>query len=145
MPKKKLLRVLIVENSPGRQEVLRNLYRDHAWILVNTAARANRLLDAYDFDLVSLDFDLDGGARGDQVALHLRDSRNAAVTVIVHSDNHPGANKIKAILPSAACVPFSKITKSNSIFKKVRRELAENGVDVNWESIFATQSDGNRI
>jgi CheY-like chemotaxis protein len=141
MKKMKILRVLIVEDSPARQEVLCKLYRDHAWILVNTAARAKRLLDSYDFDLLSLDFDLAGEACGDQVALHVRNSRNPDLAVIVHSDNHPGAGKIKAILPQAVHVPISKITKNNSVFKRIRDQLAENGANVDWAHAFGRPSD----
>ena len=51
-----MLRVLIVEDRAERQEVLRQLFRDHAWVLVHTAARAVRLVQAYRFDLVALDY-----------------------------------------------------------------------------------------
>jgi hypothetical protein len=133
------MRVLIVEDSPERQEILRNLYRDHAWILVNTAARAKCLLDAYDFDLVSLDFDLAGEAKGDDVAHHLLDSCNSGVEVIIHSDNAPGAARITSILPNAVYVPISKITKSNAVFKKLRDEL-NNGPKINWAAVFASRN-----
>lgn len=133
------VRVLIVEDSPLRKQILCNLYRDHAWILVHTAARAKCLLDTYDFDLVSLDFDLAGRGKGDEVALHLRDSRNAAVQVIVHSDNAPGAARIKSILPNAVYVPISKITKSNAVFKKLRHEL-NNGPKINWAAVFESRN-----
>lgn len=117
------MRVLIVEDSLERQEILRNFYRDHAWIEVRTAIRAKRLLDEYDFDLVSLDFDLAGKGKGDEVARHLRESRNCGAAVIIHSDNSPGAARIKSILPDAVHLPMSKITKSNAMFKKLRDEL----------------------
>jgi hypothetical protein len=60
-----LLRILIVEDTPERQEWLTGLYRDHAWVLVHTAVRAVRLVNAYDFDLISLDYNLAGPANGD--------------------------------------------------------------------------------
>ena len=60
------LKVLVVENTPERQKVLKNLFRDHAWILVNTARRAMRLIQVYDFDLISLDYNLDGEDTGDK-------------------------------------------------------------------------------
>ncbi len=56
------LRILIVENSPARQKTLKNLFRDHAWILVNTARRALKLIEVFDFDLIALDYDLDSVA-----------------------------------------------------------------------------------
>jgi CheY-like chemotaxis protein len=117
------LRILIIEDSPERQEILRGLFRDHAWIIVSTAARAKRLLDAFDFDLILLDFDLDGPEKGDSIAEHLRNSRNAQAQVIIHSDNGPGAMRIRSILPSSLRVPISRMTKNNAAFKKLRDEL----------------------
>ena len=52
------LRILIVEDTPERQEVLTSLCKEHAWIMVHTAPRALKLLEAYDFDLIFLDYDL---------------------------------------------------------------------------------------
>lgn len=129
------MRVLIVEDSSERQKILRDLYRDHAWIAVSTAIRANCLLDAYDFDLVSLDFDLGGGSKGDEVARHLRESSNSGVEVIIHSDNAPGAARIKSILPTAIHVPMSTITKTNAVFKQLKRELNK-GPKIDWATVF---------
>lgn len=42
------LRVLIVEDGIGRQKVLKDLFGDHAWIVVNTARRATRLISAFE-------------------------------------------------------------------------------------------------
>src|SRR5689334_4011682 len=70
-----MLCVLIVEDTLDRQATLMSLYRDHAWILVHTARRACRMLDAYDFDLVSLDYNLAGPGDGTTIAAHLRGSR----------------------------------------------------------------------
>jgi len=81
------LRVLIVEDGLERQAILKNLFREHAWIMANTAKRANRLISVYDFDIVSLDYDLDGEERGDVVAEFIKRSRNANAKVLVHSMN----------------------------------------------------------
>ena len=119
----RVMRVLIVEDTPERQKVLTSLYREHAWVLVHTAARARCLLDAYEFDLVSLDYDLAGPERGDAVAAHLARSRNAEATVIVHSQNAPGAKRIAAHLPRATYMPISRMTRSNSAFLRLRTAL----------------------
>ena len=132
---KKILRILIVEDTPERQEILRSLFKDHAWVLVNTAKRAIRLLDAFDFDLISLDFDLDGNKKGDEVAAFISRSRNSKTKVIVHSMNSQGAAKISRFLPNAEHVPISKMTKTNRTFKRLRQELSE-GVDINWAFVF---------
>lgn len=130
-----LLKILIVEDSPERQKILCNLYREHAWVLVHTAARANRLLSAYDFDLVSLDYDLAGEEKGDRVADFLCRSRNSKCKVIIHAMNSQGAVKIRETLPNAEYVPISKMTKNNRIFKRIRQELSK-GVNIDWGSVF---------
>ena len=49
----KPLRVLIVEDTEKCQKILTSLYRSHGLILVATGQRAIKLLDFYDFDLMS--------------------------------------------------------------------------------------------
>jgi len=130
-----LLKILIVEDTPERQKILCDLYRDHAWVLVHTATRAIRLLSVYDFDLVSLDYDLAGNEKGDTVADFLRRSRNATSKVIIHAMNSQGAAKIREILPAAEHVPISKMIKNNRVFKKLRAELSK-GVTIDWGVVF---------
>lgn len=139
----KTLRILIVEDTSERQEILRNLFRDHAWILVHTADRAIRLLNAYDFDLISLDFDLAGTKRGDEVALAISHSRNTKTKVIIHSMNPLGVERIMALLPHANHVPISKMIKNNSIFKRLRQELLK-GVDIDWAFVFRRDRSSNQ-
>ncbi len=128
------LRVLIVEDDPGRQESLRSLFRDHAWILVHTAERAVRLLEAYEFDLVCLDYDLAGPRKGDAVAAALQGPRNARARVLVHSMSAVGAARIRSVLPRAHWVPFSRLVRTNEVFKRVRAALEE-GVPEDWEAL----------
>jgi DNA-binding response OmpR family regulator len=66
--KVKILRVLIVEDSKERQEILKNLTRRHAWIAANTASIAIKYLSVFDFDLILLDYDLSGSGSGEDVA-----------------------------------------------------------------------------
>jgi len=129
------LRILIIEDSPERQEVLCRLCKDHAWVLVHTARRAIALLGAYDFDLILLDYDLASTEKGDRVAAFLAQSSNQTVKVIVHAQNSPGAKKIQAILPLADHVPFSKLIKSNATTKRLREELSR-GPQINWDYVF---------
>lgn len=129
------MRVLIVEDSPERVTFLKSLYRDHAWIEVRTVKRATLLLDAYDFDVISLDYDLAGEGKGDEVARYLVGSRNSNVDVIIHSDNAVGAGKIKTFLPKAVHVPTSKIIQSNERFKELRHELGKDP-NTSWTEIF---------
>ena len=102
------LRVLIIEDTEERQQVLTSLYRSHAWMLVNTGHRAITLLNAYDFDIISLDYNLRGELTGADVAKEIKSSRNAATKIIVHSLNPKGVKKILNILPDAVIYPVSK-------------------------------------
>jgi CheY-like chemotaxis protein len=137
---KKTLRVLIIEDTLERQEALQRLVKDHAWVLVHTASRAIRLLGSYEFDLIFLDFDLAGEERGDRVAAAISGSGNAKAKVIVHSMNDPGAKKIAGVLANVELVPFSKITKSNAVFRKLQQEL-QRGVDIDWSFVFRRELD----
>jgi CheY-like chemotaxis protein len=140
-PGGKVHRILIVEDTPARQAVLRRLAKDHAWIIANTAARAIRLLESFPFDLIFLDYDLAGEARGDRVAEAVRRSRNAGARVIVHSQSAPGAKRIAGVLPHADLVPLSKITRSNATFKRLREQIGR-GVAVDWGHVFSDGSVG---
>lgn len=133
------LKILIVENNPDRQKTLRDLFRDHAWILINTARRAVRLIEVFDFDLIALnyalDYDLDGEEAGDKVAEFLLHSRNANAKVWVHSMNVQGVERIQQYLPDSVAVPFSKIIRDNKTFKKLRESINK-GTDIDWAYVF---------
>jgi len=129
------LRILIVEDTPERQQVLTRLCKEHAWVLVHTGARARMLLGAYRFDLIFLDYDLAGPEKGDAVAAFLPESPNQEARVIVHAMNSTGAQKIKAILPQADLVPLSKITRDNATVKRLQEALWH-GADIDWAFVF---------
>jgi CheY-like chemotaxis protein len=128
-------RILIVEDSPDRQEVLTNLYRGHAWVLVNTASRARTLLSAFTFDLISLDYDLAGGEKGDAVAETIAASSSAGALVIVHSMNAAGADRIRAAIPEAVFAPISKMTRDNATFRRLQEQL-RSGASIDWAAVF---------
>jgi CheY-like chemotaxis protein len=132
-----ILRILIVEDTPARQEVLAKLCKDHAWILAHTARRAVTLIQAYEFDLIFLDYDLSGPEKGDSVAAVIAQSLNREAKVIVHAMNFAGAQKIQALIPHADLLPLSRMTKDNATFKRFRAQLAR-GADIDWSSIFRT-------
>jgi CheY-like chemotaxis protein len=127
------LKVLIVEDTPERQEVLTALYRAHAWILVNTSHRAITLLHAYDFDMISLDYNLRGEFNGDEVAQALINSRNKDCLVIIHSMNPKGAEKIAGLLPNAINYPVSKMIRSNKVFKTLQQKITDEGINFDWK------------
>src|SRR5947209_7823252 len=95
----KPLRVLIVEDTEDRQAALTQLFRSQAWILVDTGARAVTLLNAYKFDIISLDYNLRGPLSGADVARAIAESGNDAAGVVIHSMNPRGAEDISAVLP----------------------------------------------
>lgn len=126
------LRVLIIEDTEERQEALTSLYRAHAWILVNTAPRAIMLLKGYDFDIVSLDYNLRGDQSGLEVAEALLTSRNCGARVIIHSLNPNGVERISSVLQDAIIYPVSKMIRSNDAFKRLRKKLDEQGMECDW-------------
>ena len=126
------LRVLLIEDTPDRQQILTSLYRSHAWILVNTGQRAITLLNAYDFDIISIDYNLRGELNGLEVAQALKCSRNKNARIIVHSLNPKGVKFIIEILPDAIPYPVSKMVRSNKTFKYLRGKIDELGTGYDW-------------
>ncbi|MCE9571585.1 MAG: hypothetical protein K8W52_00365 [Deltaproteobacteria bacterium] len=120
-----LLRVLLVEDTRERQAILTSLFRDHAWILTHTAARACRLLDVYAFDLVALDYNLAGPGTGADVARHLRSSASAAARVVIHSMNPRGRAAIAELLPDATVLPVARIARSNRALRSLRAAITD--------------------
>lgn len=126
------IRVIIIEDTKERQEVLTSLYRSHAWILVSTAHRAITLLNAYDFDIISLDYNLDGELTGADVARAIASSRNRSARIVIHSMNPRGAEQIAKILPHAVLFPVSKMVRSNQAFRLLRNKVDELGAAFDW-------------
>jgi CheY-like chemotaxis protein len=133
-PQKNILKVLLIEDTPERQEILTSLYRSHAWVLVNTGQRAITLLNSYDFDVISIDYNLRGELNGADVAQVLANSRNKNAQVIVHSLNPKGAKLILEILPDAISYPVSKMIRSNKVFKYLRMKIEKLGTSYDWRS-----------
>ena len=125
-------RVLILEDTKERQDILTSLYRNHAWILVNTAFRANTLLNAYEFDIVSLDYNLRGELTGTSVAEELLKTNNKQARIIIHSMNPDGAKSIQQLLPTAICYPVNKIARSHHHFKIIREKINTLGPAYDW-------------
>lgn len=119
---------------------MKSLFKSHAWILVHTAERAEHLIQAYRFDLISLDYDLAGPGKGEDVARAISQSENKSVYIMIHSMNGTGADKIKRLLPQAVWVPINKITKSNAVFKRLQKEIGRLP-DIDWKFVFGKQPD----
>ena len=133
--------VLIVEDNRERQDILKNLFRDHAWILVNTAERAIRLVKAYTFEIICLDYDLAGPGNGEDVARAVLETKSKKTYILIHSMNGPGADKIKAILPESVCVPINQMIRSNAAFKNLREQIGF-VPNINWKAVFQHRNSG---
>lgn len=131
-PSNSPLKVLLIEDTEARQQILTSLYKSHAWILVNTGRRAIILLKAYDFDIISIDYNLRGELTGADIAEYLKLSRNKNARIVIHSLNPKGARSILTILPHAIVYPVSKIVRSNKHFKYIRNKIDELGTAYDW-------------
>lgn len=128
------LRVLLVEDDDERRRSLRSIVREHAWVEVNTAARGAVLAAAFEWDVVFLDYDLDGPDKGSLVAEALAAAGNEP-RVVVHSMSSIGAAHILRILPKADWVPFSRLCRSNERIGALRGELGRRGRDFEVQAI----------
>ena len=102
---------------------------------LNTARRAIRYVDVYDFDIISLDYNLDGPENGDVIAEFIKRSCNAESKVLVHSTNAQGVKRIQAYLPNSVAIPISKIIRDNQTFRRFRQSININ-LDMDWSYIF---------
>lgn len=116
----KNLRVLIVEDQPERQNCLKRFFKDHSLVLAQIPKRAIRLLEAFAFDLISLDSNLAGPGQYGDVAAFVSESRNAKDKAMVHSVNAPDANQILALIPGAELIPITKMTRDNRTLRRFK-------------------------
>jgi hypothetical protein len=91
------------------------------------------MLQAYEFDIVSLDYNLAGELNGNVVAETLSQSHNRNARIIVHSMNPAGASKLRELLPSAIGYPANRMVRSNQVFKTLRSKIDLLGVSYQWE------------
>lgn len=125
------LRILIIEDTQKRQEILKQLYKDHAWVLVHTAKRAIKLVQVYQFDVISLDYNLAGEETGDEIARQICHGLNKLTRIIVHSMNPKGRERICESLPHASILPVASMIKTNKQFKQLREALNQ-GPNFDW-------------
>lgn len=127
------LRVLLIEDLPERLEALTSIYRAHAWVAVTTGARALTLLAAFDFDLISLDYNLADELTGADVAAAIVGTRHRDARIVVHSQNPIGAAEIRDLLPSAILYPVSRMIRSNAVARRIRTAIDEHGARFSWD------------
>ncbi len=94
--------VLIVEDCPERDTVLRRRFVGYNVTIVRSYDEVVARLREARFDVISLDYDL-GGANGNDVAMRLAELPVPARPshVIIHSMNPVGAQRIAATLRTA--------------------------------------------
>ncbi|MBC6451905.1 MAG: hypothetical protein GDA43_00815 [Hormoscilla sp. SP5CHS1] len=126
----RLLRIPIVEDTADHQEILRSLYRAHAWVMVDSSHRAISLIRAYSFDLISLDYNIQGG---DAVARAILETPDLTARIIIHSMNPKGSALISSILPDAIAFPVNKMIASNARFKQLRERIDREGIAFDWQ------------
>ncbi|MEX2664240.1 cyclic-phosphate processing receiver domain-containing protein [Candidatus Uabimicrobium amorphum] len=130
----KILRILIVEDLPERQQQICNMYKEHAWVTTTISTHAIRLVNAYDFDLIHLDYNLAEQTTGLEVAECLAKSRNAQTQVVIHSMNPDGAKKMSQLIVNVEVIPISKLLKKDIYTKRLKEQLKKE--QVNWNYVF---------
>ena len=117
------LNVLIVEDDPSRESVLRSIFRSHAVVSVRTAEKAITFVRSIVFDLVFLDYDLAGELKGDAAAEVLAARQENGTQTIAHSMNAPGRDAIRRHLPDMIILPFSRLASTNERVRAIRDEV----------------------
>jgi len=107
------MKILILEDSPERQEKFARALRGHMMAFVDTARDAILFLQDDKFDTVFLDHDLggqvmveSGDGTGYEVACWLEQHpEHRPKQIIIHSLNPSGAARMKQALPCATVLP----------------------------------------
>ena len=127
------MKILIVEDTPDRQELLRRLLAGHDIVVVDSAEAAVGKLRGTAFDLVFLDYDLAGEGTGGDVASFLT-TVDAAPEVVVHSMNPEGVAAIRAVLPDAHPVPIDRLHPRTALYSRLRAGFAAHQ-PIGWSDI----------
>jgi len=101
-----MFKILILEDDPQRVYWFYTEFMEDEVAVVNNASVAKVLLYAVSFDLICLDHDLggqffvdsDGENTGYQIAKYIPGTINNEATVIIHSYNPKGAEKMYDVL-----------------------------------------------
>jgi len=115
------VRVLILEDDPGRMVRFREMFRDAGVEITHAATASDAIASLRSdlFDAVFLDHDLGGQVyvdsdepnTGFQVARALPDTPNQHAFIVVHSWNPAGAQRMLDVLRRRGCraqgIPFS--------------------------------------
>lgn len=119
-----MLKILIIEDSPDRLDFFRHLYRFQNSDIAKNATSAIRLIADNNYDLIHLDYDLDAGSTGLEVAQYVYAS-NIKSLVIVHSENSQGVEEILKTLSHAIYIPFSFLNSNNKLSNQLKFLLGQ--------------------
>lgn len=117
-----MLQVLMVEDERERLAFFRALYARQDMTICSTAATAIAALGRKAYDLVHLGYDLADGS-SEEVARKIGQSRHSG-TVVIHSENPDGREKLSVLVPSAFVVPFSSFSAESPFASKLKTLLA---------------------
>jgi CheY-like chemotaxis protein len=117
------MRVLVVEDNAYRQNALKDLYRFHQAEIAETPNDALYMLKMKSFDIVHLDYDLDGKSTSEIVAHYLK-KQSLNCIVIIHSENPDGTEKLQKILPISFALPISYFVSKNPFSNQMKSILA---------------------
>jgi len=117
------MKVLIVEDSADRQNVLKNLYKFHQIEIAETSNDALCMLKMNSFDILHLDYDLDCESTSEIVAHELK-KRSLNCIIIIHSENPDGVTKLQELLPKSFTIPISHFAGKNPFSSKLKSILA---------------------
>ena len=80
------MRILVVDDSSNRQELLGKVYSQHSVTISSTADEAVKHLKRDQYDVIHLDYDLDKNGNGQDVARFIAGVAHNPL-VLVHSEN----------------------------------------------------------
>jgi DNA-binding NarL/FixJ family response regulator len=108
------MRVLFIDSNNSRfDEMWMNSHPDICLAHAPTTKRAFDLLSSLEYDAVMLDYDMGGGNHVEHVARLMTKKLERGSTVIVHTVNPVGAQRLKSILEGyfkVRYIPFPDIS-----------------------------------
>lgn len=122
-----MLTILIVEDSGGRIEFFRELYQDKIIFVARDAEAALEYLQAQSFDIIQLDFMLEGDSTSLRAAEYIRDNKLESL-VIIHSTHIGGVGQLQEMLPGAYQLPFSQLDSDVGLAKRLKDAIGREDV-----------------